>query len=1001
MKIKLLCLYALFLLFFTAGVCSFADESGSSSNYQSDINKLIAASSENIKEVNEDIDAKAIAKRNQTREEKAREYYQKGVDLANAGKLDEAREYFEKAISLTNHPEMAGYKEPVVKTKAQPEVAKITLVKEKTVLRPQADDKERRDQINKQAERLYSQAVDFFKDNKYSEAKTKFEELSLVIPDYKATKKYLVRIDKAIFEDQQRIIKEHQREAESQRQAQAEIQRQEKLAQERKHSQEIKDKMDQTQKLYAQAQSFYRDHQWEQAKAQFESVEQMSPNFKHTHRYLGKIDALIVKVAKVKPELVAVPAPSEVQAPAAAITPSVEAPVSIEGQQKQAQDISALAEKSAQLYHQIADIADDKSTVQTKKKMAQVDEVLRNLKENKERLVRQMQEEESKRKLEESKAKQKEQRDEAERLYQDAQGYLRANDYVNAKVRFLALENIIPDYKATRRYLKSIEEEQKKESAKTIIANGQKEADYLKQIQDKENTEMVNRIEKQNEDRVRLGQIQQEALKELTQKASDINDDIIRLSKDQNYEVMKAKFAELESTVSALAALKDTMAQEKERSSRKELFLSPVGGSNIALPVERFEGKRPIFKPSSADIYKRREVVQEQNTLFREAVDRYEHQKYTQAKLLFGELANMHDHRAYGWLKKVDRAITGELLRSQAGEERERTAFIADQLKAQRQLLIIQERERQRQKTLTDELERQKRLYEDDRLFQLRKQEMMKAQEHERQRQELRRLKLQKESEKQQEMLRFHKIAITVKPQPKINPLQVKPVVSTPTVVPVVKLVAKPVVEPVVEPIVAPVLTFRQIQAQRIEQVRQAKLKAVAEIRERIKEEKQRQKERQEELRAAKENARIERIAQEKKRREDLLRQEEQQREVRIKQEQIIREQAQRRQELAREDQQRQFELAAQRDAVRKQLENGVEAMYQEAMRLYSQGNYSAAADKFKDVQDILPDYKHAGQYMDESRLKSLTVKPQTAVPSVSRQESVSRALDLFDTNAK
>ena len=129
MKIKLLCLYALFLLFFTAGVCSFADESGSSSNYQSDINKLIAASSENIKEVNEDIDAKAIAKRNQTREEKAREYYQKGVDLANAGKLDEAREYFEKAISLTNHPEMAGYKEPVVKTKAQPEVAKITLVK--------------------------------------------------------------------------------------------------------------------------------------------------------------------------------------------------------------------------------------------------------------------------------------------------------------------------------------------------------------------------------------------------------------------------------------------------------------------------------------------------------------------------------------------------------------------------------------------------------------------------------------------------------------------------------------------------------------------------------------------------------------------------------------------------------------------------------------------------------------------------------------------------------
>jgi len=44
---------------------------------------------------------------------------------------------------------------------------------------------------------------------------------------------------------------------------------------------------------------------------------------------------------------------------------------------------------------------------------------------------------------------------------------------------------------------------------------------------------------------------------------------------------------------------------------------------------------------------------------------------------------------------------------------------------------------------------------------------------------------------------------------------------------------------------------------------------------------------------------------------------------------------------------------------------------------------------------------------MDDARLKSLAVNPQAgnapagATPSVSRQDSVSKALDLFDLNAK
>ena len=78
-------------------------------SYLYDLKKLIEKSRENIKRVNEKIKEQAVLKRNQKREERAREYYEKGVELTDEGKLDEAREYFEKAIRITEHPEMAGY----------------------------------------------------------------------------------------------------------------------------------------------------------------------------------------------------------------------------------------------------------------------------------------------------------------------------------------------------------------------------------------------------------------------------------------------------------------------------------------------------------------------------------------------------------------------------------------------------------------------------------------------------------------------------------------------------------------------------------------------------------------------------------------------------------------------------------------------------------------------------------------------------------------------------
>ena len=145
------------------------------------------------------------------------------------------------------------------------------------------------------------------------------------------------------------------------------------------------------------------------------------------------------------------------------------------------------------------------------------------------------------------------------------------------------------------------------------------------------------------------------------------------------------------------------------------------------------------------------------------------------------------------------------------------------------------------------------------------------------------------------------------------------------------------------------------------------------------------------EAKLEKAKAQAERLAQEKRQQEELLRQQAQEREEKNKQEKIIREENQPKEFELKEGR---AQLEARREAIRKQLEDGIEAMYQEALSLYKRGDYTAAADKFKDVQDIIPGYKRSEQYMDEARQKSLAVP---APPSASRQNDVSKALDLVD----
>src|SRR3989338_4318298 len=191
----------------TPGASAPAIQEQAPSSYVYDLKKLIIQSRENIKRVNAKIKDQAVIKRNQKREERAREYYQRGMQLTDEGKFDEAREYFEKAVSITDHPEMIGYikeserrlklqeqaiKHQKVEIERQNKEAEIARAREKEVWRQEIDrkEKERKVQVNQQADKAYNEAVALYKDRKFAAAKEKFQEVEWVVPDYKAGRNY-------------------------------------------------------------------------------------------------------------------------------------------------------------------------------------------------------------------------------------------------------------------------------------------------------------------------------------------------------------------------------------------------------------------------------------------------------------------------------------------------------------------------------------------------------------------------------------------------------------------------------------------------------------------------------------------------------------------------------------------------------------------------------------------------------------------------------------------
>lgn len=251
------------------------------------LKELIERSKKKIEQVDDKLKEQARFRRNQQREAKAREYFDKATELYERGDFDKARDLWEKAIKITDHDEMEDYIGESVHRQKEQERA-LRQAEKRRIKRLEKE----RGYSAKEVNKKYKDAVKFYRSEKYLAAKVAFEEVESMFPGHKATQSYLALINDKIDSQQQKLIEEKLRNdtytsAKAKARWKKELEEQEKARQK-----EIRSKADE---LYQQAVELYKDQQFKAAKEKFKEVEWMLPDYKNTIKYLARIDGDIKK----------------------------------------------------------------------------------------------------------------------------------------------------------------------------------------------------------------------------------------------------------------------------------------------------------------------------------------------------------------------------------------------------------------------------------------------------------------------------------------------------------------------------------------------------------------------------------------------------------------------------------------------------------------------------------------------------------------------------------
>ena len=140
--------------------------------YILNLKDLIKESKNKIERVDDKLKEQAKLRRNQQREEKAREYFENAKRLYDEGKFEDAQELWQKAIKITEHPEMKDYINQSVK-KTSRQNALLDTEEDRRLKRMELD----RGYSAADVEKAYQSAVSLYKQKKYLAAKEDFDKV--------------------------------------------------------------------------------------------------------------------------------------------------------------------------------------------------------------------------------------------------------------------------------------------------------------------------------------------------------------------------------------------------------------------------------------------------------------------------------------------------------------------------------------------------------------------------------------------------------------------------------------------------------------------------------------------------------------------------------------------------------------------------------------------------------------------------------------------------------
>ena len=695
--------------------------------YTVNLKELIKKSRDNIKEVNKKIHEQEVKRRNQLREEKARLYFEKANQLFEEGKFREAQLEWEKAIKITSHPEMSDYIRQSPDRFSRQETA---LRKEETLHRQQEEQSE--EGRNREIKKSYDEGVSLYKQKKYRAAKEEFLSVEELLPEHKATRSYLKIIEQELIIQKD---KEAQEELERKRKEE-ELARQQEKEEWQRHIEEKERERElvvkgEAEANYSKAIVLFESSNYVQAKEKFQEVEWIVPNYKLTQKYLKDTDQSIKKQEKRIIE------ERQKELDEKKAQEDLAQKKQLEDRKKQLDTeqrarIRELTDVVYPIYGDAVILFKQNKFAEAKEKFVQVSGMLPDFKATKDYLAQinlklnadKIREEEAKREEEERIAleEKKKKESEADGLYAQALEMYGAKKYEDARGKFEAVKNLIPDFKSIGNYLGRIDGDMAAENARQ--AKLKQEEDARKQ-KEAEMARLKAEDEKRKEDarkqkEAQLAQIKAEEDKKkeearqaaetkrkLETDADGLYQEALALHQAKKFEDARGKFEavknlipEYKSTDKYLSGIEGDMAAENARQAKlkQEEDARQQKEEELARIKAQEDKKREEAQQAAAA---KKKLETDAEAIYQQGLAFYHIKKFEEARGKFEEVQKMIPvyKATVMYLSRIDHDIAEESawqeqlrkdedVRKQKGAELTRIKVEKDQKKEEARLAL-------------------------------------------------------------------------------------------------------------------------------------------------------------------------------------------------------------------------------------------------------------------------------------------------------------------------